>query len=175
MAKSFSDTFLMAMMDDEATSSAAGRSNHQSWSNLPIQHHQPHHPVLLDGGADDEQVCPDPDDEKHRQSIRLAKGLAAHNMKPLPDTYVLGEYDVICGRGRRCFNHIGNQRFRKMVEDSLSKYAEASAKLDKTYIICEVVNWVRKNSPNGGFVKKDPVNGRFFEVGDFLAVRRVIG
>jgi hypothetical protein len=96
-------------------------------------------------------------------------------MKPLPDTYVLGEYDVICGRGRRCFNHIGNQRFRKMVEDSLSKYAEASAKLDKTYIICEVVNWVRKNSPNGGFVKKDPVNGRFFEVGDFLAVRRVIG
>lgn len=110
------------------------------------------------------------DGEKHRQSIRLAKGLAAHNMKPLPEGYELGESDVICGRGRKCFNHVGNQRFRKMVEDCLPKYAEATAKLEKTYIICEVVNMVRKNSPNGGFVKKDPVTGRYFEVGDFLAV-----
>jgi hypothetical protein len=169
MAKFLSDTFAMSMMDDhEADTDAFHPLSATSGVNLPHHIQSSVAAALLDG-MDDDQVCSDPDEEKHRQSIRLAKGLAAHNMKPLPDTYVLGENDVICGRGRRCFNHIGNQRFRRMVEDSLSKYAEAGAKLEKTFIICEVVNWVRKNSPNGGFVKKDPVNGRFFEVGDFLA------
>jgi hypothetical protein len=41
--------------------------------------------------------------------------------------------------------------------------------LGKTLIICQIVNQVRKNSPNGGFVKKDPLTGRYYEVGDFLA------
>lgn len=108
--------------------------------------------------------------EEAKQTVRLAKGLAAHNMKPLPEDFVLGEYDVVCGRGRKCFNHIGNQRFRKIVFDCLPKYADASAKLEKTYIICDVVNRIRKGSPNGGFVKKDPSTGRYVEVGDFLAV-----
>lgn len=111
-------------------------------------------------------------DEAKKQTVRLAKGLAAHNMKPLSESFELGEYDVICGRGRKCFNHIGNKRFRKIVKDYLPKYADASAKLDKTFIICDVVNRIRKNSPNGGFVKKDPMSGRYFEVGDFLAVSK---
>lgn len=110
-------------------------------------------------------------DEKDKQIIRLAKGSAAHNMKPLPENYQLGENDVICGRGRKCFQHAGNRRFRKMVEAMLPKYSDAPNKLDKTFIICDVVNRVRNNSPFGGFVKKDPVSGRYVEVGDFLAVR----
>jgi hypothetical protein len=110
-------------------------------------------------------------DERYKQTVRLAKGLAAHNMKQLPDDYQLGEHDVICGRGRKCFNHIGNQRFRKMVSDMLAKYSDSSSKIDKTYIICDIVNRVRNNSPFGGFVKKDAMTGRYFEVGDFLAVR----
>jgi len=101
---------------------------------------------------------------------RLNKGQAAHNMRQLPEDYVLSEYDVICGRGRKCFNHIGNQRFRKIVADMLPRYNDASAKLEKTIIICEVVNMIRRHSPQGGFVKKDPMTGNYFEVGDFLAV-----
>ena len=103
-------------------------------------------------------------------SIRLAKGMAAHNMRELPPDYQLGDNDVICGRGRKCFNHIGNQRFREMVLDLLEKYSDSSSKLDKSYIICDVVNRIRKSSPLGGFVKKDAQTGRYFEVGDFLAV-----
>ena len=109
-------------------------------------------------------------DEKDKQIIRLAKGVAAHNMKPLPEDYQIGLNDVICGRGRKCFQHAGNQRFRKMVEDMLPKYSDSPSKLDKTFIICDIVNRVRNNSPFGGFVKKDPMSGRYFEVGDFLAV-----
>jgi hypothetical protein len=110
------------------------------------------------------------DTDDYKQTVRLAKGLAAHNVKQLPEDYQLGEHDVICGRGRKCFQHSGNQRFRKLVADMLPKYSESPSKLDKTFIICDVVNRVRENSPNGGFVKKDPMSGRYFEVGDFLAV-----
>ena len=101
---------------------------------------------------------------------RLAKGIAAHNMKELPVDFCLGEHDVICGRGRKCFHHIGNQRFRELVLDMLEKYADSPSKLDKSFIICDVVNTIRTRSPNGGFVKFDTQNGRYYEVGDFLAV-----
>ena len=102
--------------------------------------------------------------------LGLAKGIAAHSTRLLPSDYVLGEYDVICGRGCRCFNHIGNKRFRKVVEAHLDRYSRAVTKTDKTTIICEIVIHVRSISPDGGFVKKDPLTGRYFEVGDFLAV-----
>lgn len=109
-------------------------------------------------------------EDKQGKGLRLAKGLAAHNMRELPEDFELGEYDVICGRGRKCFHHIGNQRFREIVLDLLDKYSDSSSKLDKSYIICDVVNRVRKSSPLGGFVKRDANTGRYYEVGDFLAV-----
>ena len=100
----------------------------------------------------------------------LATGQAAHKTTLLPEDYELGEYDVICGRGSRCFNHIGNKRFRKVVEDRLEQYMGTTCKHEKTSIIIEIVKVIRKQSPNGGFVKKDNESGRFYEVGDFLAV-----
>jgi hypothetical protein len=103
----------------------------------------------------------------------LAKGVAAHNSKLLPSDYTLGDDDVICGRGSRCFNHTGNKRFRKVVESQLERYSNTLCKFDKTSIICEIVSIVRLNSPHGGFVKKDGDTGRYYEVGDFLAVRTV--
>jgi hypothetical protein len=108
--------------------------------------------------------------DQQGQTNRLAKGLAAHNMKELPVDFRLGENDVICGRGRKCFHHVGNQRFRDLVMDMLEKYSDSPSKLDKSYIICDVVNTIRKRSPFGGFVKHDAQNGRYYEVGDFLAV-----
>lgn len=100
----------------------------------------------------------------------LAKGADAHAIKLLPEDYRLGDDDVICGRGSRCFNHIGNKRFRAIVESHLDRYSNTSCKFDKTAIICEVVSIVREISPKGGFVKKDNTTGRYYEVGDFLAV-----
>ena len=117
------------------------------------------------------QNKPELDEQTCGQIERLAKGVAIHNMKPQPDEYQLGEHDVICGRGRNDFDHIGNQRFRKMVSDMLAKYSDTNSKLDKTFIICGIVDRVRTKSPLGGFVKKDPTSGRYFQVGYFLAVR----
>ena len=90
------------------------------------------------------------------------------NMTPLPDDFEPGPDDVICGRGKKCYNHIGNERFRRRVLTFLEEYSRAKSKLDKSGVLSKVVYEVRQNSPKGGFVKQD-ANGVWFEVGDFLA------
>lgn len=97
------------------------------------------------------------------------RGVAGQNMTALPKDFTPGEQDVICGRGRKAFNHIGNERFRKLVESRLEEYSNASAKLEKSYILSDIVCEVRQRSPQGGFVKRDSSSGRWYEVGDFLA------
>jgi hypothetical protein len=91
-------------------------------------------------------------------------------MTPLPENYVLAENDILCGRGKKCFRHIGNENFRKLVQANLRSYAAAPTKTEKTLIIREVIKRVQDSSPNGGFVKHDPLTGRYYEVGDTMAV-----
>jgi len=90
------------------------------------------------------------------------------NMTALPENFQPGQDDVICGRGKKCYNHIGNERFRQRVLTFLDEYSRAKSKLDKSGVLSKVVYEVRQNSPRGGFVKQDS-NGVWFEVGDFLA------
>jgi hypothetical protein len=100
----------------------------------------------------------------------ITRGVVAHTTTLLPTSFQLGENDVFCGRGSMCFNHVGNKRFRLIVLSNLDRYAEAPTKAGKTAIIYEIVDLVRSNSPYGGFVKKDLETGRYYEIGDFLAV-----
>lgn len=95
--------------------------------------------------------------------------IGSQNMVLLPEGFGPGNNDVICGRGRKCVNHVGNARFRDIVAGYLERYSNATAKLEKSYILSDIVCKVRQASPNGGFVKKDPLSGRWYEVGDFLA------
>jgi hypothetical protein len=79
---------------------------------------------------------------------------------------------VICGRGSTCYDHIGNVRFRQLVQQHLSSYMNASGKYEKTTILQHIIQNIRQTTPTvgGGFVKKDKCMNRYYEVGDFLAV-----
>jgi hypothetical protein len=87
----------------------------------------------------------------------------------LPEDFKPGIDDVICGRGKKCYSHIGNERFRQRVLGMLDKYSQARSKLDKSSVLNDVVEQVRVASPRGGFIKQDEATRRWFEVGDFLA------
>jgi hypothetical protein len=91
----------------------------------------------------------------------------------LSSEYQLNEYDVICGRGSTCYDHIGNVRFRQLVQQHLTSYMYATNKNDKTAILQHIIDEIRSRTPTvgGGFVKKDKNLNRYYEVGDFLAVR----
>jgi hypothetical protein len=91
-------------------------------------------------------------------------------MRLLPVNYVLDLHDVICGRGKKCFNHYGNECFRKVIHDRLDEYTNASSKLEKSMIIREIIANIRAKTPLGGFVKYDSVRKRYYEIGEALAV-----
>jgi hypothetical protein len=89
-------------------------------------------------------------------------------MTLLASDFEPGEHDVICGRGKKCYSHVGNENFKRRVEAMLDEYAKAKSKLDKSGVLASLVDQIRAASPTGGFVKQDD-SGRWFEVGDFLA------
>lgn len=82
----------------------------------------------------------------------------------LPEGFKPGDDDVICGRGKKCYNHVGNSRFRQKVATMLDEYSKAKSKLDKSGVLAIVVDRIRADSPGGGFVKQDE-KGRWYEVG----------
>ena len=71
--------------------------------------------------------------------------------------------------GKGCFNHEGNKNFRKIVGLFLESYSEATSKLEKSAIVSAIIQTVRSQSGEGGFVKKDTRTGFWQEVGDHLA------
>ena len=88
--------------------------------------------------------------------------------------FIPDENDVLCGRGNECYNHNGNAKFRYIVQAFVQEYSNINNKHDKSAIINKVLYFIRSQSPNGGFVKKDLQTGRFFEVGDCAAVSTFI-
>jgi len=91
------------------------------------------------------------------------------NEKFFPKDFQPGAYDILIGRGKKCYNHIGNINFRNLVSNNLDEYSSAKTKQEKSNILADLVKLIRKISPNGGFLKQDSATGLWYEVGDFLA------
>lgn len=91
-------------------------------------------------------------------------GGAKGNMVPLPLDFLPGSFDVLCGRGKKNYNSLGNQRLRRIVDSYVEQYSAATSRQDKSDILSAIVNEVRQASPHGGFIKQEPNSERWFEV-----------
>mmetsp|Transcript_48773 Transcript_48773/g.56983 ORF Transcript_48773/g.56983 Transcript_48773/m.56983 type:complete len:610 (+) Transcript_48773:178-2007(+) len=76
-----------------------------------------------------------------------------------------GQNDVMCGRGGGTNNHVGNRRFRMLVNTHKSRYYKAP-KLDKPKVAREVMILWREQDPPGRFLGKDPKTSAWNDVGD---------
>ena len=93
---------------------------------------------------------------------------------PLPPNFAPSDEDVICGRGKDCYNHEGNRRFRAIIDKTLQRYVECASKHEKGLIVVSIVDHVRQNSPTGaGFVRLDSKTKQWFEIGDDCAREKV--
>lgn len=91
----------------------------------------------------------------------------------LPNNFQPSLSDVICGKGRVCYTHFGNQTFRTLIELNLPRYSSAS-RIDKSTVVIEIAQFIRNNAINGGgFVKLDPAIGLWFEVGEAASREKV--
>jgi hypothetical protein len=77
---------------------------------------------------------------------------------------VPGRYDVLLGRGKGFQQHIGNLRFRHMIEEHFTQY-ESASKMAKTELTEEVVRIIKETS--GRFLKEDSLG--WTDVGDDVA------
>ena len=89
----------------------------------------------------------------------------------LPDHFKPTVLDVLCGRGKECYNHEGNRNFRRLVETSLPRYAKCRTKHEKGMLVVNIVDGVR--SKGGGFVRFDTKASRWLEIGDDAAREKV--
>eukprot|EP00339_Tiarina_fusa_P013233 CAMPEP_0117068934 /NCGR_PEP_ID=MMETSP0472-20121206/48319_1 /TAXON_ID=693140 ORGANISM="Tiarina fusus, Strain LIS" /NCGR_SAMPLE_ID=MMETSP0472 /ASSEMBLY_ACC=CAM_ASM_000603 /LENGTH=706 /DNA_ID=CAMNT_0004791209 /DNA_START=33 /DNA_END=2153 /DNA_ORIENTATION=+ len=79
--------------------------------------------------------------------------------------------DVLCGRGVTTNRHPGNESFRRLVSLNKELYV-TSTKRQKMSISRSIVEAVRTLDPPGRFLDKDPLTGRWFEVGHKKAVEK---
>ena len=90
---------------------------------------------------------------------------------PLPDDYEPSPADIICARGKAYWDHVGNERYRKLIADATPKYSQTSNKLEKTMIVSEIVQAVHKT--NGKFIKRLKKGGPFVIVSEVFAREKV--
>ena len=107
-----------------------------------------------------------------------SKGALHHHMQPvnmqLPSSFIPTKTNVICGRASN--HHSGNDWCRQLVAVELCKYHQMGlSRKDKTELVTSVVAQVRAQNPHGGgFVKKEASTGRWLQISDGQARRKVL-
>lgn len=82
-------------------------------------------------------------------------------------------YDIICGRDKLSHAHVGNKRFRIVIEANRERYQTAPSRDDKTRITCEIVNMIKSCRPGGRFLKLNTDTKTWSDVGDEYAREKV--
>ena len=83
------------------------------------------------------------------------------------------QFDVICGTNKLSHAHVGNKRFRDIVEMIRERYQTAPSRDEKTRITCEIVSAIRSHRPGGRFLKINADTNKWDDVGDEYAREKV--
>uniref|UniRef100_A0A7S3DQB0 DUF6824 domain-containing protein n=1 Tax=Entomoneis paludosa TaxID=265537 RepID=A0A7S3DQB0_9STRA len=101
---------------------------------------------------------------------KMPRNVTYRKRKSLPPNYQPGEFDVCCGRGKRHWNHMGNVRFRRIIQTNVERYIDAPLKNDKTAVVVSIVDDIRNF---GGYFLKEDLRGNWYDIGDQQAREKV--
>jgi hypothetical protein len=82
----------------------------------------------------------------------------------LSKDYTPTDEDILCGRGKACGKHPGNNKFSAAIRANLQKYGEAPKRVDKSNVVVLVVRSLRENG--GRFIKQDKRTKQYHELSD---------
>lgn len=85
--------------------------------------------------------------------------------------YKLNDNDVICGRGKRSLNNMGNMVFRHIVAERADEYRKSKTRIIKKQRIDVIIGIVR--SAGGHFLQMDKSSGKWYDIGDEAAAAKV--
>lgn len=75
----------------------------------------------------------------------------------LESDYQPADSDVTCGRGKGCYNRIGNRIFRSIVASYKEQYESSKTKFEKSVIMDEIIDKViERSNGQAKFLKYSP-------------------
>jgi hypothetical protein len=118
--------------------------------------------------------------------------MATAEMKPLPPVNVskwrqrlneadhgpkifvdeVEETDVLLGKQRDAFNHVGNRNFRDLIHENWERYNNSKGRCERTAIVVQIVRFLREER-QVRFLKKDAAVDKWFIVHDSVAREKV--
>ena len=126
-----------------------------------------HKPQKDEQSSDDHSTEPYGDDETTTSCSSKSNPFAAD----MPSDYAPGNYDVICGRSKYAYHHIGNRRFRLTIQMFAGGYKECTCRKDRTRMIFRIVELIR--SCGGRFIKYSSPTRSWEDIGDQDARHKV--
>lgn len=111
-------------------------------------------------------TCSEPTNDRKLLCKNLRTVLPV-NFKPTP-------YSVICGRGRKCAESIGNRRLNVIAQMFIPRYSQATRKEEKSLIVTEILELVRDACPNERHAFLRLINGEWWEA-ENLSAREKVG
>ena len=103
-------------------------------------------------------ISADKDKEESVNNVLSSRLVISSEKKPTTSSAAitkskpsLGPYDILCGRNKLAYNHIGNRRFRVTINMNLQAYVNAKTRNDKAALIAYIVNYL-KNEVGARFV-----------------------
>jgi hypothetical protein len=81
------------------------------------------------------------------------------------------DFDILLGRGKTSFNHVGNRRFRVFIGLHLRRYMDAQSRMEKTLVVNSVVEAIQE--AGGRFLKQDGRSLKWFQVNAKMAREKV--
>ena len=95
-------------------------------------------------------------------NAKASKTMLRKNRSSILEGFLPGKYDVLCNRSRHAFHHVGNRRFRIIVENHGPRFARMTTKAERSTMIQSIVDIIA--SAQGKFVEMNK-NGGWDEVG----------
>lgn len=81
------------------------------------------------------------------------------------------DFDILLGRGKTSFNHVGNRRFRVFIDINLQRYMDAQSRMEKTLVVNSVVEAIQDGG--GRFLKQDSKTKKWYKVNAKTAREKV--
>ena len=108
------------------------------------------------------------------QSPISNKGYQCTHELLLPEDFQPSAYSVICGRGRKSSDAVGNRRLAVIASLFAQRYSEATKKDEKTHIVSAILEIMRSASPEPHHAFVRHCKGSWFRV-ENLHAREKIG
>lgn len=91
----------------------------------------------------------------------------------LPDDFEPSPYSVVCGRGRRATEAVGNRRLGVIASMYVRRYSNAQKKEEKSIIVSEILEIVRSACPSSSHAFVRYSNGQWWRVQNLHAREKI--